>query len=229
MSTRQGSSDDSLFGFNLSYNVGDDEQRVATQRHAFFAQLGLSEDHVAAQRQIHETTITHVTEGGIYPDSDALVTHTPMVGLAISAADCIPVLLYAPGDSVIAAVHAGWRGTVQRISEKTIGYLRDNYGIDPATLFGFIAPGAGVCCYEVGEEVASQFVDGCVRQSSNGPRHVDLKEANRRQLIDAGMRAENIDASDFCTICRPSIFHSHRRDGSAAGRMLAVIGMKEEA
>ncbi len=227
MSTRQGGNADSLFGFNLGFSVGDDEQRVIASRLRFFDQLGLNIKDVAYQKQIHETTIALVNEGGENSLSDALVTKTPMVGLSITAADCVPVLVYAPGDNTIAAVHAGWRGSVQRITWKTLIYLRDELHVDLQNTFVFIAPSAGGCCYEVSEDTASQFPEESVTLSSKNTTLLDLKEVNRLQLLDAGIPEENIEVSSYCTICKPSIFHSYRRDGEFSGRMLAVIAMKE--
>jgi hypothetical protein len=228
MSTRQGGEEGSLFGFNLGHALGDDEQRVEANRRRFFLQLGLDPENVAFQQQIHETNITSVHEGGLLPSSDALVTRTPMLGLTVSAADCVPILLYAPGENTVAAIHAGWRGTMQKIAAKTLLHLREHHAIDPESTYAFIAPAAGPCCYEVGEEVAKHFPEDCIDRTASGAFHLDLKRANRLQLLDAGIPGENIEESGHCTICKPSIFHSHRRDGQYAGRMLAVIAMKEQ-
>ncbi len=228
MSTRQGGEEGSLFGFNLGHGLGDDERRVDANRRRFFLQLGLDPAQIAYQQQIHETNITAVQEQGVAPGSDMLVTRTPMLGLTVSAADCVPILLYAPGENTIAAIHAGWRGTMQKITAKALLHLREHNTIDLDSTFVFIGPSAGVCCYEVGEEVAKHFPEECVTRTSSGSLRLDLKRANALQLLDAGIPEGNVEESEHCTICKPSIFHSHRREGKYSGRMLAVIAMKEQ-
>lgn len=228
MSTRQGGDSDSIYNLNLSRSVGDDHLRVMSNRNRFFAQLELTEEQIAYQKQVHESTITFVDEPGEYPSSDALITKTPMVGLSITVADCVPVLIYAPGENTIAAVHAGWRGTAQHITLQTLKHLKQNYQIDIKNTFAFIAPSADVCCYEVSEEIAKLFSSECISLSSKNKYHVNIKSANKLQLLDAGVPEENIEVSPYCTICKPSIFHSYRRDRQYSGRMLALIAMKEE-
>lgn len=227
LSTRQGGDSDSLFGFNLSSTVGDDIYRVSANRLWFFERLGLKPDLIAYQDQVHDCTITVTDAGGEFPTSDALITRTPMIGLTIKTADCVPVLMYAPGENTIAAVHAGWKGSSMRVSEKTLHRMRDEFHVDISHTFVFIGPSASVCCYEVSEDVAKLFPEECVSLSVKNTLHLDLKQANRLQLLDAGVPDENIEVSPYCTICKPSTFHSHRRDGQYAGRAFAVIALKE--
>ena len=193
---------------------------------------------------------THVCKG------DGLITAQPGLLLAIQTADCIPVLVADRKQRVVAAFHAGWRGTVQRIVESGVGRMRLEFGSKPGDLIAAIGPGIGACCYAIGEEVLSafesQFIYGreLIREvydtdqvrtkypmlfltqrapghSSIGPNlHLDLIEANRRQLLDAGVPPRAIHAVGGCTSCRPDLFFSHRASRGHAGRMMSVIGIR---
>jgi hypothetical protein len=118
----------------------------------------------------------------------------------------------------VAAVHAGWRGTVTGIARRSVEGMREHFGSLPGDLHAAIGPGIGKCCYEVGPEVAAEF-------GLQGRARVDLTGANRRQLIDAGVTPERIYASNLCTMCRPEEFHSFRRDKEAAGRLYSFAGI----
>ncbi len=189
--------------------------------------------------------------------ADGQMTDEPGILLAIQTADCIPVLVADRKRRAVAAFHAGWRGTVKRIVESGIGHMRLAFGSRPEDLVAAIGPGIGLCCYAVGEEVLSEFesqfsyarelfcdvydVDPVRKKypmlfltqrapghSSIGPSlHVDLIEANRRQLLAAGLRPESIQIVGGCTQCHGELFFSHRASRGHAGRMMAVIGIRE--
>jgi polyphenol oxidase len=186
---------------------------------------------------------------------DGLITAQPGLLLGVLTADCIPVLVADRRRRVVGAFHAGWRGTAKRIVETGVGRMRLEFGSRPADLMAAIGPGIGPCCYAVGEEVLaefdSQFAYGrelfrevpdsdVVRHrypmlflnqrapghGQPGTRlHVDLIEANRRQLLDCGVPAQSIQAIGGCTQCNPELFFSHRGAQGRAGRMMAVIGI----
>jgi YfiH family protein len=187
---------------------------------------------------------------------DGLMTAEPGVLLGIQTADCIPVLVADRKKRAVAAFHAGWRGTVKRIVESGVGRMRIEFGSKPEDLVGAIGPGVGACCYAVGEEVLSSFESqfsyarelfrevydaDAVRtkypmlfltqrapgHSPIGPSlHLDLVEANRRQLLDAGLKASAIRVVGGCTSCQTQLFFSHRASQGHAGRMLSVIGVR---
>jgi hypothetical protein len=187
---------------------------------------------------------------------DGLITRVPGLLLGISVADCVPVLVVDPVNRVVGAFHAGWRGTVSRIVEKGIGMMRMAYGSDPAEMHAAIGPCVGQCCYAVGDEVIdafkSQFAYGAelfrevydddpVKKkypllfltarapghSNIGPQtHLDLVAANRRQLLDGGVKAENIWSADLCTSCHPEKLFSHRAEHGFTGRMMGVVGVR---
>lgn len=189
--------------------------------------------------------------------ADGLMSSEPGLLLAVMVADCIPVLVADRKRRVVGAFHAGWRGTVKRIVETGIGRMRLEFGSQPQDLAAAIGPGIGPCCYAVGEEVISEFESQFIYarellhevystdpvrnkypmlfltqrapgHSEIGPQiHLDLAEANRRQLLDAGVRAGAIKIVGGCTSCQPELFYSHRGERGHAGRMMAVIGIGE--
>lgn len=188
---------------------------------------------------------------------DALVTSTPGLALTVATADCLPVLLADPKRRIVAAVHAGWRGTLRRIVEKTVGVMRQRFAVDPAHLVAAFGPSIQVCCFEVGEEVVQEFRSqfpyaeklfqlesgenpadvylprqlGVERQAfmrnlETGKAHLDLTEANHRQLLDAGVKSRNIHRAAPCTACNLDLLCSYRREGPKSGRLISAIGLR---
>ena len=176
--------------------------------------------HLATLRQVHSAACV-AAEGraGVLGTGDALLENTPGAVVAVRTADCIPILLVDQRTRAVAAVHAGWRGTVAGIAASAVAAMRGRFGSAPADLHAAIGPGIGKCCYEVGPEVAARF-------GEPGRAHIDLPGANRRQLIEAGVTARRIYASNLCTMCRPEEFHSFRRDKEAAGRLHSFAGIR---
>jgi hypothetical protein len=209
---------------NLSLNVGDDPRNVHSNRELFFGTLGIRAEELAIPGQVHSDTVRRVDVPGVYPETDALVTDVRRLFLCVTVADCVPILLFDPVRRVVAAIHAGWRGTAGTIAARAVRLMMDDFGVDPANLLGFIGPSADTCCYEVGPDVASRFPERFV-SDREGSLRVDLKSANLSQLIDLGVPPENIETSSLCTISEETLLHSYRRDGVASGRMMAVIGL----
>lgn len=225
MSTVDGGVSPGTFGMNLSFHVPDDPANVHENRHLFFGALGITTDQAAFTRQEHTSDILTVTAPGQNDTCDALITDRPGLFLAISIADCTPVMLFDPVRKAVAGIHAGWRGTAAGIVEKTIRRMEQENGTRSADVIAFIGPSAGKCCYEVGAEVAEQFPSACSAPSAHpGKFMLDVKHANVMQLLDNGVRNSNIEVHQDCTIHDPR-YHSHRRDGKGSGRMFAVIGI----
>lgn len=221
MSTRTGGQ--SPFGLNLSFSVGDREENVRRNREQFFGSLQIQLAELAIPRQVHSNVakIAHVP--GSYPDCDALIATSRRVFLCVSVADCVPVFVYDPINRAVAAIHAGWRGTAGSVVSQTLDLMQREYGTRPSDCTAFVGPGASVCCYNVGEEVASQFDNEFVLRQ-NGTTFVDLKSANARQLERSGIHYSAIEVSPLCTISEPSL-HSYRRDKGNSGRMMGTIGI----
>jgi YfiH family protein len=170
-------------------------------------------------RQVHSNRVLTAVGPGLAGEADALVTRAPGLALSIRTADCYPILIADPRTRSIAAIHAGWRGTAGRIVQETVARMRADFGAHPEDLHAAIGPGIGRCCYEVGEEVARQF-------GLEGRGKIDLPDTNRRQLIESGVPAAQIHPVGRCTRCEPEVFHSYRRDGDRAGRMISFITIK---
>jgi YfiH family protein len=184
---------------------------------------------VITAKQIHSdrVLIANAASDGTVGEGDALITSQPGTLVAIRTADCLPILIADPGRSAVAAIHAGWRGTVAHISSLTVEKLSAAFGCRPSGLIAVVGPGIGECCFEVGSDVATQFETLFPERDDLGDRtRISLAEANRRQLREAGIPNEQITVVDTCTCCGGEEFHSYRRDGHAAGRMVSAVGIR---
>ena len=180
---------------------------------AAFAQL-------ATLKQIHSASCVPAEgRAGLLGEGDALIENQPGSVVAVKTADCIPVLLVDERRRVVAAVHAGWRGTAARIAGDAVALMGRRFGTSAGDLHAAIGPGIGECCYEVGAEVAERF-------GGQGSGHIDLAAANRRQLEESGVTPRRIYASNLCTMCRGEEFDSFRRDREKAGRMYSFAGIR---
>jgi YfiH family protein len=208
---------------NMSFNVDDAPEHARANRTAFVHALGLREDALAIPRQIHSDRVQVVRTPGVYPDCDALLTDEPGVVLSVMIADCVPIFLFDPRAKVVGLVHAGWRGSAAGVTTQAIETMNAEFGTAAADLLAYIGPAAGVCCYEVGEDVTARF-SGDVSAQRIGKWYVDLKLENHRQLRSSGVPESRIERCPACTICTPTL-HSYRRDGRRSGRMIGLLGM----
>lgn len=162
---------------------------------------------------------------------DALVTDQPGVTVAVRTADCVPVLVHDPVRRVVAAIHAGWRGAVAGIVQKTIGLMVARFGSEVAELRLSIGPSAGPCCYEVDRPVLDQLSntldewDRVIREHRGDKARLDLKQLIRRQAVQQGIAAANVSAVNLCTICHDDLFYSYRREGRVKGTMVSGIAL----
>jgi polyphenol oxidase len=226
VSTRLCGNDEPPFYFNLSYRVGDKKEKVRENRKIFFGGLGIEEDAVSFQRQTHSVNSNLVSGPKFFEDSDALYTNLKNNFLAVSIADCIPVLLYEPDKKIIAAIHSGWKGTLNKITTVTIEKLKKEFSIDAGKIYAYIGPGISVKNFEVRKDVADLFTDD-VKNFRSGRYFIDLKKHNCMQLQELGVKRDKIEISDYCTFEEKELFHSYRRDRDKSGRMLAVIGITD--
>ncbi len=177
--------------------------------------------------QVHGAAVARAPWDGA-PEADASIATAPGVLLAIETADCLPVLFVDPVRRAVGAAHAGWRGTAAGVAAAALRALVDS-GSRLADVRAALGPAIGACCYEVGEEVRSALGSGlahCFRlvDGGRGRPHLDLRAANRAQLQAAGLAPAAISDLDECTRCRADLYHSWRRDGPAAGRMVHLVG-----
>lgn len=181
-------------------------------------------------KQVHSARVVATGQWRPGLEADALVTRRSGTRLAVKTADCVPVLLLDPVRRAAAAIHAGWRGTVQGIVLAAVGEMGRLYGSRPEDLIAALGPAIGGCCYEVGPEVAVQFRDWFPeRNDLERKTRIDLRAALRRQLLAAGLKEGRIDSTEVCTCCGGAEFHSWRRDGERAGRMFSAIALTGDA
>ncbi len=193
--------------------------------------------------QVHGTEVAIISRPGITREElegyDAFITDLPGVAIGVRTADCVPILLYAPRNRIIAAIHSGWKGTVQKVAAKTIGILETRFKTAPEDLLAVIGPSIGPESFQVGEEVVTYFKDAGFPLSRiwsfhgtgdgspmSGGHHIDLWQANRWILQECGLRDENIRNPEIDTYTDPS-FYSARREGIACGRNINAIKIRE--
>lgn len=243
-STRLGGCSEKPFdSLNLGFGSGDTPFRIESNRRLFLSGLGCETHRLRTVRQVHSSRVVILdakdAEGRDIHEGDALATDVPGLLVGILTADCYPILMADPVRRVVAAVHAGWRGTAELIAVKTIAGMRENWGCEAVDLVAFVGPGIGSCCYQVGADVYESFVGTspgaeAFFQSSPWAGHsseprwmLDLVTANRNQLEASGLLPERIHVLGSCTVCDAGRFFSYRRDGPATGRMLSVIGLDD--
>ncbi|MBI5182354.1 MAG: peptidoglycan editing factor PgeF [Nitrospirae bacterium] len=176
---------------------------------------------------IHNANSVNTTEG-----FDAHITNNSGIAIGVVTADCVPVLIVDKVKRVVAAVHAGWRGTLKRIAQKTVKSMAVNFGSRPQDMVAGIGPSIGLCCYEVDDEVAGpmkkefKYAEKYTIYKMKNKWHLDLQSINKEQLVEAGLMEGNINTTELCTACHSDLFYSYRRDGAGTGRMMAVVMLK---
>jgi len=243
---------------NLGFTADDPRENVLENRRLLAeAVSGSADTPLVTLKQIHSSLVrlAFADPASGSCRGDGVITREPGLLIGVQTADCTPVLVADRRRKVVAAFHAGWRGTVKRIVEKGIGRMRLEFGSRPEDLVAAIGPGIGACCYPVGEEVLSEFesqfdyarelfhevystdpvrtkypmlflTQRAPGHSPIGPAlHLDVAEANRRQLLAAGLRPRAITVTGGCTVCHRELFFSHRASKGRCGRMLSVIGI----
>ncbi|WP_373512753.1 peptidoglycan editing factor PgeF [Persicitalea sp.] len=213
---------------NLSVHTADAPENTSENRRRFWQALGIEEHKVATSYQVHGNEVLNITKSGYYEGYDALVTRHVGVAVAVTTADCTPILLYDPAQRAIAAIHAGWRGTVGGIVRKTVVKMQNEFGSAPADILAYVGTCIDECSFEVGNEVAGHFLkQHKYFNLKAGKYYVDLKKANRDQLIGAGLTDSNIQLSPYSTVLNNEDYFSHRLENGKTGRMLACISMTE--
>lgn len=223
---------------NVNEFCGDSPEAVATNRKALAEALSLKVCRLVIPHQVHGVECREVAEEFFaLPESvrrmllegvDAVMTRASGACIGVSTADCIPVLLYDEVHHAAAAIHAGWRGTVQRIVAKTVAEMRVHFGTQAADLKAVIGPGISGKNYEVGEEVVAAFEQAAfdlseVLEGECDNWHINLPVCNRLQLIECGVRKQNIHEANICTFDHNADFFSARRQGIQSGRIYTAI------
>lgn len=224
-----------------SFNLGrytDDEALNVDVNYRFLAKiLGIDPNVLFSPKQSHGNSVCTIDEDflgqprdvqlNMLTNVDALVTNVKNVGIGVTTADCVPILLYDPQKEVLAAVHAGWKGTVQHIASKTLTEMRKKFGCQIKNVIVGIAPSISAQRFEVGEEVGEAFSNArydleriSFRNETTGKLHINLQEANILDMTRGGVKRENIEDSKLCTYSNPDLFFSARRQTIKSGRMM---------
>ncbi|MEX1063028.1 MAG: peptidoglycan editing factor PgeF, partial [Balneolaceae bacterium] len=202
------------------------EGETENNRQRLYNELGLDPDRVAHAGQVHGDSVKVVTKAGMHPRTDAMITVTRGVALAIQVADCAAVLLADPESHVTGAIHAGWRGAAANIVPKTIQKMTRTASARPEDMLVYIAPCISQHYFEVGPDVASLFPGQFVNTASFSKPHIDLRGFIHQQLLDAGIPEKQIEIDPGCTFRDAPLYYSYRREQEDAGRMLAIIRLK---
>jgi len=240
---------------NLGFTTSDHNANVVANRESFVeAVTGNPQFPLVTLCQIHSAAVLRIqtprtARDSGFAEADGMMTNQPGILLAIQTADCIPILVADTKQRAVAGFHAGWRGTLQRIAEHGVEKMHLEFGSRPEDLVAAIGPGIGSCCYAVGTDVYDQFHSqfscaaelfhlvnsaeeqhhpGNAPDQQNPVLHLDLLEANRRQLLNAGLNADAIALVHQCTSCNTDRFFSYRAERGVTGRMLSVIGIRPE-
>ena len=237
-STRQGGYSEGRYGeFNINRYCGDSEESIKRNREALCQLLGIEDHSLLMPHQVHLAEIAVVDREMLTLPTeeiqqkldgiDALMTNEAGVCIGVSTADCIPVLLYDPIQRASCAIHAGWRGTVQRIVEKAVARMTEVFGSDPQNLIAQIGPGIHLESFEVGDEVYQTFEKEGFPMELISKKyekwHIDLPECNRLQLVAAGIPETHIAVSPVCTFQQSDTFFSARKLSINSGRIFTGI------
>ncbi len=233
-----GLSKGSCESLNLGFGTHDDPEVVLQNRYILSEATGIPLDWFVFPKQTHSANIkivnnTHLGLGAFsrnnaIDNTDALITNSKNICIVIQVADCVPVLLFDNENSVIATIHAGWRGTAKEITKLTLEKMQTTFGTKPENIIAAIGPSIGKCCYEVGDEVIETFRSKSALYDQaisivNKNFHLDLWKANELQLITSGVKQENIEIAGICTKCNSQLFFSSRQGNGDSGRFVAGI------
>ena len=241
VSTRNGGHSHSPYdSLNLSFNVGDNAEKILNNRKVLVEALGVPLTSLTTAKQIHDGHVRFVSAEmrgkgsvdyqGAINATDAMVTNVPNICMMVLLADCVPILFCDPSKKAIGVAHAGWKGTLRRIAEKTVKALHEHFDSATQDIMVGIGPCIGPCCYEVGPEVIDEVErifgskDYCIKnESQEGRGYFDLQEANLKQLLRTGIPEENIEIAEICTCHHPNLLFSYRHEKGKTGRFGAGI------
>lgn len=242
VSTRiSGISPEPFAGLNLSFHSDDSDENILSNHIALSKALNFDLQTLVSSRQVHSNKVGCIDHKPPKRNSfvlehtfdgfDALVTDQLSITLIVRVADCVPIILFDPVKTILAVVHAGWKGTVAGIAKNTVKKMVETYTANPSEIQAGIGPSIGPCCFRVKKVVADAFFNQCfhaerfVKRAQRGFL-IDLREANRLQLIEQGCCERNIQVSDLCTACNSDLFFSYRREKGKTGRFGLLAGLR---
>ncbi len=230
-----GTSRDDYQSLNMSFREGDEEFHVLANWDKLSAAFEIPLENFLVLNQVHADGIFVIPPHGDFYNScdplnyDAMVTRRENLAICIKTADCVPVFIVDKMKKIIAAVHAGWRGTASGITAKVVRMMVRQFGSLPSDLLAAIGPSIGPCCYEVDGQTARAFEHVPHARTFFAPAKrrdrlmLNLPEANRLQILDLGVPQDNIETSGWCTTCHPDVFFSHRGSGGITGRQINFL------
>lgn len=232
MGRRGGKSVGLYAGLNVSYRVGDDPKVVSQNVCDMKLAVGIHDGRVVTMKQAHGDNIVEVKDKNLKEagEADGMITGEPDVYLGVLTADCVPILFLAPKQRLVAAVHAGWRGTLSGIAAKTVRLFENQHGVAPVDVEVALGPSIGPCCYEVKEDVAGPLMKKWGKLTTpsilvkEGKTFINLSRLNRDILRAAGVPGNQLFQIGPCTSCAPEDFFSYRRERSETGRQISFIG-----
>ena len=220
--------------FSLALHTGEEPQKIIENRTTiaksfpnmnFIVANQTHSDNIKVIKEANKTWLSNRAEHAI-EDCDALITNQKNIMLTILTADCVPILLFDPKQKVVSAIHAGWKGTEQQIVFKTVEKMKELFNSNPNDIIAGIAPSIGKCCYEVDWNVAQHFNDVKDAYDEKDKKYMlDLPHINKIQLLQAGLKEENIELSNICTACEVDDYFSYRKEGGCSGRFMSMIGL----
>jgi polyphenol oxidase len=232
MGRRGGRSAAPYAGLNTSYRVGDDPKVVSQNVCDVKLAAGIHDGRVVTMRQVHGNHIVEVKDKKLKEagEADGLISGEADLYLAVLTADCVPLLFVAPEQKLVAAVHAGWRGTLAGIADKTVRLFKSHYDVEANDLEVALGPSIGVCCYEVKDDVTVPLMKrwGSVTTPSisvrQGKSFINLRRLNRDILRACGVPGRQLYQVGPCTSCAAEEFFSYRRERCETGRQMSLIG-----
>ena len=232
MGRRGGKSIGPYAELNMSYRVSDDPAVVSQNVCDMKLAVGIHDGRIVTMKQVHGDHIVEVKDRNLKEagEADGMITAIPDIYLGVLTADCVPIVFVAPERKLVAAVHAGWRGTLAGIAQKTVEVFRNQHGVAANALEVALGPAIGACCYEVKADVAGPLVQkwGGIAETSlqrKGEKsYLDLRLLNRNVLAESGIPETKLFEIGSCTSCSPDRFFSYRRERGATGRQISFIG-----
>lgn len=241
-----GKSKEPYASLNLAFHVGDDAGTVLENRAKLSSALGVEPESLTVPEQVHKTKISLVktahrgrgaiTEDDALPKADAMVTNVPEIPIMVMIADCVAVSFFDSKRNVIGLAHAGWQGTLSRISELTLKKMENTFGCEPEDILVGVSPSIGRDHYVVGQEVLDAYIEEFgrgvaqefVQEDMDGTCYLDLWAANEYQIRELGVPGDNIQIAEMCTACHVEDFYSHRQEDGKTGRVAAVMMLHSE-
>ncbi len=227
-SRRHGVSEGPYESLNMGMTVGDAASSVRRNRELLLGAVGVAEGDLARAEQVHGPAVAVARRGSLLDGVDGLVTPEKDLALAVSTADCYPIVIYSPPDRLLAALHAGRNGAAEGIIERAMSLMRDSFRIDPSASVAMIGPGICAGCYEVGPDEAMRFPPR-YRPRRGGRYRLDLLSFCREELRRCGIPPGHIFEAGLCTSCDPRLFFSYRRDGGITGRHWTIARMTDRS